>query len=192
MVVEGHVTVPSTCYDAQKPKAEVEGLDTPSYTDYASAKDFFEAVRDASREAERTRLTLLQMEAREGVRAQGYEPRVTVGGERDKMAATDSRIDYEQRMAERIEADYQLLDVACAVLYGRESGKGGVDALMGSAVADCMSFRYVDARPWKEVATLMGYSHASWHALRDMCQRGFDAIDSLGWERVIEGVGDAT
>ena len=192
MVVEGSATRPSTCYDAIKPKAEVEGLDTPSYTDYASAEDFFEAVRQASREAERTRLTLLAMEAREGVRAQGYEPRVSIGGERDKMAATDSRIDYEARMAERIEQDYALLDMACAVLYGRESGKGGVDALMGSAVADCISFRYVDARPWKEVATLMGYSHASWRALRDMCQRGFETIDSLGWERAIEGVGDAT
>ena len=192
MSVEGSATCRPTCYDCAKPKAEVEGLDTPSYTDYASAEDFFEAVRNASREAERTRLTLLQMEAREGVRAQGYEPRVSMGGNADKMAATDSRIDYESRMAERIEQDYALLDMACAVLYGRESGKGGVDALMGSAVADCISFRYVDARPWSEVAALMGYSRWSRRSLRDMCQRGFDCIDSLGWERAIEGVGDAT
>ena len=186
------MTCRPTCYDCAKPKAEVEGLDTPSYTDYASAEDFFDTVRDASREAERTRLTLLQMEAREGVRAQSYEPRVMVGGERDRMTATDSRIDYEARMAERIEQDYRLLDMACAVLYGRESGKGGVDALMGSAVADCISFRYVDARPWSEVAALLGYSRWSRRSLRDMCQRGFETIDSLGWERAIGGVGDAT
>ena len=192
MLAEGSVTCRPTCYDCAKPKAEVEGLDTPSYTDYASAEDFFEAVRQAYCEAERTRLTLLQMEAREGVRAQGYEPRVSVGGERDRMAATDSRIDYESRMAERIEADYALIDMACAVLYGLESDKGGLEALMGSAVADCISFRYVDARPWKEVAALMGYSRWSRRSLRDMCQRGFDRIDSLGWERAIEGVGDAT
>ena len=167
-------------------------MDTPSYTDYASAEDFFEAVRQASREAERTRLTLMQMEAREGARAQTYAERVSVGGERDHMAQTDSRIDYEARMAERIEQDYKLLDMACAVLYGRESGKGGVDALMGSAVADCISFRYVDARPWSEVAALMGYSRWSRRSLRDLCQKGFDRIDSLGWERAIEGVGDAT
>ena len=192
MVVEGPAARPSTCYDAIKPKAEVEGLDTPSYTDYASAEDFFEAVRHASREAERTRITLMQMEAREGVRAQGYEPRVSIGGERDKMAATDSRIDYEARMAERIEADYRLLDMACAVLYGRESGKGGVDALMGSAVADCISFRYVDARPWKVVAALMGYSRWSRRSLGDLCPLGFYAIDFFGWENVLGGVGDAT
>ena len=170
----------------------VEGLREPRFEDYSNARDFFESVREASREAERTRLTLLQMEAREGVRAQGYEPRVSVGGERDHMAHTDSRIDYESRMAERIEQDYVLLDMACAVLYGRETGKGGVDALMGSAVADCISFRYVDARPWGEVAALMGYSRWSRRSLRDLCQRGFDRIDSLGWERAIEGVGDAT
>lgn len=164
----------------------------PRFEDYSDARDFFETVRDASREAERTRLTLLQMEAREGVRAQTYAERVSVGGERDKMAATDSRIDYEARMAERIEADYALLDMACQVLYGRESGKGGLDALMGSAVADCISFRYVDARPWGEVARLLGYSRWSVRSLRDMCQRGFDRIDSLGWERAIEGDGDAT
>ncbi len=164
----------------------------PRFDDYRDAEDFFRAVRDASREAERTRLTLMQMESREGVRAQGYEPRVSVGGERDRMAHTDSRIDYEARMAERIEADYALLDLACRVLYGKESGKGGVDRLMGSAVADCISFRYVDARPWSEVAALMGYSRWSVNSLRDMCQRGFDAIDSLGWERAIEGMGDAT
>lgn len=182
---------PSTYYDVQKPKAEVEGLDTPSYTDYASAEDFFEAVREASREAERTRLTLLQMEAREDVRAQGYEPRVSIGGNSDKMAPTDARIDYEQRLAERIEEDYALIDLACRVLYGEESGKGGVDRLMGSAVADCISFRYVDARPWSEVAALMGYSRWSRRSLRDLCQQGFDAIDFFGWDNVLGGCGTA-
>lgn len=160
--------------------------------EYSDAREFFEAVREASREAERTRLTLMQMEAREGVRAQGYEAQGSSGHMSDRTASTDARMDYEERMRERLEEDYALIDLACRVLYGEESGKGGVEALMGSAVADAISFRYVDARPWKEVAALMGYSHASWHALRDMCQRGFDAIDALGWERAIEGVGDAT
>lgn len=164
----------------------------PRLEDYSDARGFFEAVREASREAERTRLTLMQMEAREGVRAQGYEAQGRSGHMSDRTAATDTRIDYEARMRERIEEDYALIDLACRVLYGEESGKGGVDALMGSAVADCISFRYVDARPWTEVAALLGYSRWSVNSLRDMCQQGFDAIDSLGWERAIEGVGDAT
>ena len=164
----------------------------PRFEDYSNARDFFETVREASREAERTRLTLLQMEAREGVRAQGYEAQGRSGHMSDRTAATDSRLDYEGRMRERIEADYALIDLACRVLYGEESGKGGVDALMGSAVADCISFRYVDARPWSEVAALMGYSRWSRRSLRDLCQQGFDAVDALGWERVVDGVGDAT
>ena len=41
----------------------------PRFEDYINARDFFESVREASREAERTRLTLLQMEAKEDVRA---------------------------------------------------------------------------------------------------------------------------
>ncbi len=182
-----------SCYNVPKANslAEVEGLGLPSYHDYASAEDFFEAVRQASREAERTRLTLLQMEAREGVRAQGYEPRVMVGGERDKMATTDARIDYEARMSERIEEDYALIDLACRALYGEGSGKGGIDALMGSAVADCLSFRYVDDRPWPEVAALMGYSRWSVNSLRRLCQQGFDCIDFLGWANVVGGTGTA-
>ena len=164
----------------------------PSFEDYSNARDFFESVREASREAERTRLTLLQMEAREGARAQTYAERVSVGGERDRMAQTDARMDYEGRMRERIEEDYALLDLACRALYGEDSGKGGLDALMGSAVADCISFRYVDARPWSEVARLLGYSRWSVRSLRCLCQQGFDAIDFFGWDNVLGGVGDAT
>lgn len=160
----------------------------PRLEDYSNARDFFEAVREASREAERTRLTLLRMEAREGVRAQGYEPRVSVGGERDRMAHTDSRIDYEARMAERIEQDYRLLDMACRVLYGEESGKGGVEALMGSAVADTISFRYVDARPWNEVSMLTGYSVSQ---CRRLCEQGMDAADFFGMKRLLGGEGIA-
>lgn len=160
--------------------------------EYSDAREFFEAVREASAEAERARATLLRMEAREGVRAQGYEARGRSGGVADRTEATDARMDYEERMRRRLDEDYALIDLACRVLYGEESGKGGVEALMGSAVADCISFRYVDARPWSEVATLLGYSRWSVNSLRDLCQRGFDAVDALGWERVVDGVGDAT
>ena len=155
---------------------------------YPSARSFFEAARDASVECERTREALLRMEAREGVRAQGYEAQGRSGHASDRTAATDARIDYEERMRERVEADYALIDVACRVLYGSESGKGGVDALMGSAVADAISFRYVDARPWSEVAALTGYSERQCHRL---VETGFNAVDFLGWENCMGGVGDA-
>lgn len=170
---------------APAPRPSVRRLDLSTY---ARAEDFFEAVREASREAERTRLTLFRMEAREGVRAQGYEAQGRSGHASDRTAATDARIDHEARMAERIEEDYALLDLACRVLYGEESGKGGVDKLMGSAVADAISFRYVDARPWSEVAALTGYSERQCYRL---VKTGFDAVDFLGWENCMRGVGSA-
>lgn len=160
----------------------------PSLQDYTSARDFFHAVREASREAERTRLTLMRMEAAEGVRAQGYEATGRSGHRSDDKARTDARIDYEARMDERIREDYELLDLACAVLYGVEPGKGGLEALMGSAVADTISFRYVDARPWSEVSALTGYSKSQ--CLR-LCAQGMDACDFFGWTNVIGGIGEA-
>lgn len=159
------------------------------FGDYVSAREFFHAVRDASREAERTRLTLMRMEAAEGVRAQGYEAQGRSGHRADQMARTDARVDYERRMDERVRADYELLDLACRVLYGEESGKGGLDRLMGSAVADCMSFRYVDARPWPEVAALTGYSERQCARL---CEQGLDAADFFGMANCVGGEGCAT
>lgn len=162
------------------------------YEDYRSSREFFEAVRDASREAERTRLALMRMEAMEGVRAQSYEATGSSGSGSDRTSATDVRMDAEERMQRRIDEDYALIDMACGVLYGRESGKGGVDKLAGSETADCICYRYVQARPWQEVAALMGYSRWSVRSLRGLCERGFDVIDAIGWERVVDGVGDAT
>lgn len=160
----------------------------PRLEDYSDARGFFEAVREASREAERTRLTLLQMEAREGVRAQGYSLTGRRMSKWDAMEAVNDRIDLEDVMAERLEADYALIDLACRVLYGEEPGKGGVDKLMGSVVADCLSFRYVDARPWSEVAELMGYSAKQCQRL---CAVGLDACDFFGWINLVGGVGNA-
>lgn len=156
---------------------------------YTDAREFFRAVRDASREAERTRLTLMRMEAAEGVRAQGYEATGRSGHRADATARTDARIDYEARMSDRVREDYELLDLACRVLYGEGTGKGGLDALMGSAVADCLSFRYVDARPWAEVAQLTGYSERQCARL---CELGMDAADFFGMENCVGGEGSAT
>lgn len=182
------------------PEAAREGEDAPreprapSLTDlstYADARSFFETVRGVSAELERTRETLLRMEAREGVRAQGYEATGRSGSVSDRTAATDARMDYEGRVRRRVEEGYALMDLACSVLYGRESGKGGVDRLMGSSVADAISFRYVDARPWREVASLMGYAPDSVRTVRHLCDQGFDCIDFLGWENVMGGRGGA-
>lgn len=167
------------------------GPRAPSLTDlstYADARSFFETVRGVSVDLERTREALLRMEAREGVRAQGYEATGRSGSVSDRMAATDARMDYEERARRRVEEGYELIDLACRVLYGAESGKGGLDRLMGSAVADAINFRYVDGRPWKEVAAMVGYSVSQ---CKRLCAAGMNACDFFGWDNLIQGEGSA-
>lgn len=96
---------------------------------YADAREFFEAVRDAARDADRISRRLAAMEASEGVRAQGYEPSVSHSrADVNGTARTVARMDYERRVSKRREADYALIDKACSVIYGDEqTGLGGID-----------------------------------------------------------------
>lgn len=157
---------------------------------YASARELFCAARDAAREAERVRRSIERMEAAEGVRAQGYEPATSHSrGDANGMARTDARIDYEALTAKRVEEDYQLVDTACRAIYGAaEDGRGGVCALMGSAVADCMWWRFCAAASWAEVADACGYSKSQ---ARRLVAQGLDAVDFFGWENVVDGAGSA-
>lgn len=154
---------------------------------YGSARELFAAVRDAAIESRRAERALERMRAAEGVRAQGYEPRVSGGGAPSSgMGATDARMDQESRLSGRIEQDRALLDLASAVIYGHESGKGGVDALMGSAVADAMWFRFCAAEGWVQVADRIGYSVRQVSRLVD---QGTDAVDFFGVRNCACGVG---
>lgn len=158
---------------------------------YADARELFCAVRDAAREAERVRRSIERMEAAEGVRAQGYEPATSHSrGDANGMARTDARIDYEALTARRVEEDYQLVDTACRAIYGEgEDGRGGVCALMGAAVADCMWWRFCAAASWAEVAAACGYSKSQ---ARRLVVQGLDAVDFFGWANLMGGEGAAT
>lgn len=152
---------------------------------YQSARDFFEAVRDASEDAERTSRTIRAMESREGVRAQSYGPRGR-GGSHDPMAATDARMDYEERYRRRVEEDYRLIDEACDVIYGADQSTGGVGAILGAPYADALWWRYCAAATWPEVAEGAGMSER-W--CRDAVGVAMDVVDSYGLERMARGLG---
>ncbi|MGR1083956.1 hypothetical protein ACUYFE_08010 [Olegusella massiliensis] len=157
---------------------------------YASAQEFFEAVKDASKDADRIAKILQTMTAAEAVKAQSYAPRITGGGNRDVMCATDKRMDYEKRIRARQSDDYELIDSACEVIYGAEqNGAGGVGVLLNdNAYADLLWWRYCAAASWPETAAGCGKSE-KW------CQYSikvaFDMIDSYGLERVKYGLGFA-
>lgn len=151
-----------------------------------TSREFFDEVRAAAIDAERTRRMLEAMESREGVKAQRYGVSVQ-GGTHDAMSATDARIDRERSWAARIERDYALIDEACEIIYGIDN-RGGIASLLGTATADAMFWRYCAAVTWPRVAESVCYS-VPW------CYKAvavaLDLVDALGVKAVKEGRGSA-
>ena len=161
-----------------------------SRVEYARAADFFDAVRLAALDAERVTRRLAQMEAREGVRAQGYEAQGH--GTRSDVNGTDAtvgRMDWEARVAARREGDYRLIDRACEVIYGNDqTGMGGIASLLGSATADAVWWRFCGAAQWREVAQRVEMSER-W--CQDQVAAAMDVCDAYGMEAMRQGLGVA-
>lgn len=162
--------------------------------DYGSAREFFVAVRDASVERAQVMADVERMGAREGVRAQGYEPRVSGGATSDPMAPTDARIDYESARGRMVAEDEALIAMAESVIWGGDGGDatGGVAALVGYPAASAAELWSVHALPWAEVARVMGYSGESTRIPKDLFDRACDCVDFFGLKNLVEGRGDAT
>lgn len=144
----------------------------------SDAREFFEWVRRCAKEAERTRRTIERMESAEGVRGASLTP--SVSHSREDVNGTGrvvARMDYEERMRGRLQEDYAALDRANCILYGPESRSGGLESLMGSAVADCMWWRFCGAESWSGVADAVGYSKRQVQRLVNV---GLDACDFFG------------
>ncbi len=158
--------------------------------EYRDAREFFSAVREASIDADRISRRLAQMEASEGLKCQGYGStghgsRADVNG----TARTVARMDYERRVAARREADYALIDRACDVIYGAgQDGLGGIDALLGSAAADVMWWRFCAAATWETVCRECGVKD-SW--ARYTVERALDECDAYGMWGMTRGLGIA-
>ena len=150
---------------------------------HASARDLFEAVRKASRDAGRISRQLKAMEAREGVRAQGYEPRGRSGRLADVTDRVDARMDFEEAKRAQLEADYEAIDAACEVLYGTD-GRSGLWLAMGGEYADVLWWRYLADATWDAVSRMVGRS-ATW--CKQACWVALDEIDSVGLEATVAG-----
>lgn len=159
-----------------------------SLSDYQNARDFFNATRDAAFDAERINHTIERMQASEGLHAASLSGRVSGGSASDVMHKTDVRLDYEKRIQKRQQEDYELIDLACTVLYGKDSRGGGIAALKGSAVADAMWWRFCAAAKWSTVERMVGMTER-W--CREATEAAFDTIDAYGLERVADGLGIA-
>lgn len=117
------------------------------------------------------------MQASEGLHAASLSGRVSGGPVSDGMHKTDVRMDYEKRIQQRQQEDYELIDLACTVLYGIDERGGGIAALKGSAVADAMWWRFCAAAKWFTVERVVGMTER-W--CRDATEEALDTIDAYG------------
>lgn len=121
-----------------------------------SYRAWFEWIRQCSRDAEHARLHLMELESAEGPHAQGYEP-MGHGGTHDAMAATDRRMEYEDRLGRTEGTWYRAFDRAQEILYGPD----GVAEELGPAKAQAVDLYYVSGLSWSDVAARLGYT-ARW------------------------------
>ena len=125
---------------------------------HACARDFFEAAREAARDAERVSRQLGGMERRAlALGGGGFEPRVRSTHDPDRIGrAVGALVDHEAMLEARQAEDYRLIDAACVVLYGRDN-RSGLYALVGWP-ADAIYHHYLALRTWEETARMLGYS----------------------------------
>lgn len=125
---------------------------------YASARDFFDAAREAARDADRIARQLDSMERRAlALGGGGFEGRVRSTPDPDSIGrGVAAKVDNEGILRERQQADRALIDAACELLYGADR-RSGLYALVGWP-ADAIFHHYLALRTWDEVAEMMGYS----------------------------------
>lgn len=154
---------------------------------YQSARDFFESVRVAAQELERTERQIQRMRLAEGVRAQRYEAAGSGGGDVHGMGATDARMDFEGRMRRRMEEDRDIVSKGLLVCYGEGSG-GGICSVLGSQCADSIYWRYCTGASWARAAEMVS---ASPKTVQRWCETAMDTVDGLGAGNVVSGRGGA-
>ena len=180
----GHMARP---FGERDLRPRVRSLDVRSYRD---ARDLFAAVYDAATERQGILRSLEQMESREGVRAQSYEPMPRAGSVSDKTAATDARIDYEGEKDPLLAEDDALIALAESLIWGPGGGDmtGGVLHVMGYRTAKAIERHYVHLVPWPALAREWGMSESQ---CRRVADKGLDAMDYLGMVGAVRGVGRA-
>lgn len=152
---------------------------------FRDARELFESAREASRDAERIHTQLQHMEQRsQSLGGGGFEPRVRSTPDPQRMEARSvAHMDMEERLRERQEQDYALIDLACCVLYGRDS-ETGLSVLVPAWWCDALWWHYLDDATWERTADAVHYSAQRCKQVRSIA---FDIIDSWGIVATMQG-----
>lgn len=129
---------------------------------YESARGLFDAAREAATDVQRVTKELDVLERGEGSTAYGahsFEARIRVGRTCDRTAnMAVTRADRREQLSRRLEADYAVIDAACAVLYGNDQMHDGLATLVPSWWCDAIYYHYLALWKWKDVASFLCYS----------------------------------
>ena len=146
---------------------------------------FFESAAAASREIDRIRqaLDMLDEDAAR-VRSPSFEPWTHSGSRHGIEARVVALSDRRERLSLRLEADYAMIDRACAVLYGTDND-AGLYSLVGWR-AHALYHRFIDNMTWPEIGAMLGYSKGY---VANQARVALDVCDANGMVQTIAGVG---
>lgn len=138
------------------------------------ARDYFTMARRAALELQRIDAEFSRLADARNLKAQGYaDGRASLS---DAQAASDAYIDAE-RALDGLRAPHRaVLDDATTLLYGPRA-RAGVAKLLGAKYADVLCWRWLQLRPWREIARDFGRS-VRW--CQQIQETAFNWMDSTG------------
>lgn len=156
---------------------------------FNSSRELFESAREAARDAERCRLQLDELEQRAlSVGSPSFDAHVS-GGDADRLGRdVAALVDREAKLHARIESDYDLIDAATFVLYGRDGISNGLASIAPPWWADALWHRYLALADWEDIGRMLMYDRRS---VQRAVRCAFDLMDSVGLLATIEGHGTA-
>lgn len=156
---------------------------------YASARDLFEAAREAARDAARCGAELLAMDEAPEIGSPSFEARVRGTSDPDRMGRkVAASLDRRERLERRIDDDYGLIDAATFVLYGHDGMSDGLASIAPEWWADAIYHHYLSLKTWEQTADLMGYCT---RYLQRSVRAAFELMDANGMAATVAGVGCA-
>ena len=152
---------------------------------FSRARDLFESARAAAIDVETVERQLARMESSAlslGGGSAGSPVSSTPDPQRSARRS-EALMDREASLRRRLDEDWALIDLASAVLYGREAD-AGLAALVPSWWCDAIWWHYLGLASWADAADRVGYSE---QRCKQVVMPAFDTIDSWGLVAVMEG-----
>ena len=156
-----------------------------------TAREFFEAVRDASDDYARCERQLLALRYRAESLGGGTSSGATAGSSHDSLERrVVVKADVERALEGRMACDEALMSMAASVLFGGEDvdQHDGLSALVPSFWAEALWWHYLQGLTWSGVADVLGYSESH---LKAVARQALDVVDAYGLASVADGMGFA-